>query len=104
MVDEHGLEVEGGADRLADLAERLELADRARQVLGARLQGLEQPDVLDGDHRLIGERLEELDLLVGEQARSARPTASARWAPPGGASGRRGDSGSHIVVSSPLNE
>ena len=35
---EHGLEVERGADGLADLAERPELADRSRQVLRPRLQ------------------------------------------------------------------
>ena len=35
---EHGLEVERGADGLADLAERLELADRSREVPRPRLQ------------------------------------------------------------------
>ena len=28
---------------------------------------LEQPHVLDGDHRLVGEGLEKRDLLVGER-------------------------------------
>ena len=59
---EHGLEVERGAHGLADLAERAELAHRPRQVGGPRLQLLEQPDVLDGDDRLVGEGLEELHL------------------------------------------
>ena len=35
---EHGLEVERGTDRLADLAERPELADRSRQIPRPRLQ------------------------------------------------------------------
>ena len=53
------------------------------------LRLLEQPRVLDRDHRLVGEGLEQRDLLVGERpgrlahhARSSRcrgpPTASAR--------------------------
>ena len=43
-----------------------------------RLQFLEQPHVLDGDDRLVGEGLEQLDLLVGERrATSSRPTAIA---------------------------
>ena len=33
------------------------------QVAVARLQLLEQPHVLDGDHGLVGEGLEERDLL-----------------------------------------
>ncbi len=32
----------------------------------AGLELLEQPDVFDSDHCLVGERLEELDLFVGE--------------------------------------
>ena len=46
---QHGVEVERGADGLADLAERPELADRARQIPRPRLELLEQADVLDGD-------------------------------------------------------
>ena len=60
---EHGLEIERGADGLADLAERLELADRAGRAARPRLQLLEQTDVLDRDHRLVGEGLEQRDLL-----------------------------------------
>jgi hypothetical protein len=33
----------------------------------ARLQLLEQPHVLDGDHGLVGEGLEQRDVLVGER-------------------------------------
>src|SRR5262249_22490018 len=31
------------------------------------LQLLKQPDVVDGDHRLIGKRRDQLDLLLGER-------------------------------------
>ena len=62
-----GLDVERGADRAPDLAERLQLVDRPRQLARPRLQLLEEPDVLDGDHGLVGEGLEELDLLVRER-------------------------------------
>ena len=65
---EHRLKVEGGADGLTDLAERLELADRAGELLRPRLQLAQQAGVLDRDHRLIGEGLEERDLVVGEPA------------------------------------
>ena len=34
----------------------------------ALLEFLEQPHVLDGDHRLVGEGFEELDLRRGEGA------------------------------------
>jgi hypothetical protein len=37
-----------------------------RQLSIARVQLREQPDVLDGDDSLVGERLEQLDLAVGE--------------------------------------
>ena len=35
---------------------------------GALLHLVEQLDVLDGDHRLIGEGLQQLDVVVGERA------------------------------------
>ena len=63
------------------------LLQRLGQLAVARLHLLEQPHVLDGDHRLVGEGLEQLDLLVAERAhlgaadhrrrRSARPRAAA---------------------------
>src|SRR5262249_24480847 len=62
---EHRLEIERRADCLADLAERDELPNRARQLLRPRLHFLEQPDVLDRDHRLAGEGLEDVDLVFG---------------------------------------
>ena len=33
---------------------------------GARLHLLEQPHILDGDHRLVGEGFDQLDLTRGE--------------------------------------
>ena len=44
-----------------------------------RFLGLvEEPRVLDRDHRLVGERLQQRDLLLGERARStSRPTKIA---------------------------
>jgi hypothetical protein len=52
---EHGLEVERGAERLADLAEGLQLLDRAGELGRAGLQLAQQSRVLDGDGRLVGE-------------------------------------------------
>ena len=46
-------------DHAQDLARR-------RLLLQRFLEFLEQPHVLDGDDRLVGEGLEQLDLLVGE--------------------------------------
>ena len=42
-----------------------------RQLFRARLHLLEQPHVLDRDHRLVGESLNELDLLIGERFNDA---------------------------------
>ena len=65
---EHGLKIESRADGLANLAQRFEFPDRARQFAGPRFQFLEQSHVLDRDHGLIGEGFEELDLRRGEGA------------------------------------
>src|SRR5215468_9199262 len=58
---EHGLEVERGADRPADLTQR-------REVAVARLHFLKETCGVDGNHGLVGERLQELDLAFGEWA------------------------------------
>ena len=42
------------------------LVEGRGQVAVARLEFGKQPDIFDGDHRLIGERLEQRDLAVGE--------------------------------------
>jgi hypothetical protein len=64
---EHGLQVERRVDRLGHLAERTQLPDRAREIGRARLHFVEQPHVLDRDHRLVGEGTDQLDLLFGER-------------------------------------
>ena len=38
------------------------------QVACARLHLLEQPRVLDGDHRLVGEGLHQGDVIIGKQS------------------------------------
>ena len=53
-------------DRAQDLARRRPLLQRLREVGVARLELREQPHVLDGDDRLVGEGLEQLDVLVRE--------------------------------------
>src|SRR6516162_9710407 len=63
---QHGLQIEGGVDRLADLAKRLQLFDRLCEFARARLHLLEQPHVLDRDNRLIRARGDQLDLLIGK--------------------------------------
>src|ERR1700731_1557236 len=64
-VLEHGLE-----HRLQLAGRRTDDAQyvrRGRLLLQRLPQFVEQPRVLDGDDRLIGEVLNELDLLVGER-------------------------------------
>ena len=60
-----GLQVEGrAADDLQHVGGRGLLLQRLAQFRGARLHLVEQADILDGDHRLVGEGLDQLDLLV----------------------------------------
>ena len=47
--------------------QRLQLLHRARELIGALAQLIEQPRVLDGDDGLRGEVRDQLDLLVGER-------------------------------------
>ncbi len=54
------------ADHLEDLARRRLLLQRLAEVVVARSQLREQAHVLDGDHRLVREGLEEGDLASGE--------------------------------------
>ena len=63
---QYGFEVESGADYLADFAEGFELAYRACQFVGSLIQFFEQAHVLDGNHGLVGEGFEKLDLFFGE--------------------------------------
>ncbi len=65
---EHGLELAGGArDHAQHLGGRGLLLQRLGELARSRLLGLEQPHVLDRDHRLVGEGRDQLDLLVGER-------------------------------------
>ena len=43
------------------------LLQRFRDFAIARLDLVEQPDILDGDHSLVGEGLDQLDLLCRER-------------------------------------
>src|SRR5262249_53518087 len=61
------LKVQRRVYRLADLAERLQFADRLRQFIRAGTQFMKQPRVLDGDYRLRGEVPDQFNLLVGER-------------------------------------
>ena len=55
---EHRIEIEGRpADRLEDVSGRSLLLQRLCKVPRARLHLVEQPHVLDGDDRLVGEGL-----------------------------------------------
>ena len=63
---ENRAQLQGRVHGLAHLSERLQLAHRARQLARPRLHLIEQPRVLDGDRRLVGEGRHELDLLIGE--------------------------------------
>ena len=65
---EHRLQV---VRRAADDAEHVRgrglVLERLGQLARARLDLLEQPDVLDCDHGLVRERADEVDLLLGER-------------------------------------
>ena len=57
-------------------------APRLGQLSRALLLRLEQPEVLDGDHRLVSEGLDQLDLLLSERPyRSAVQDEHANWNP-----------------------
>ena len=60
---QHSLEIKSRADRLADFSQRFQFSDRSRQFARPRFQFLEQPDVLDGDDRLVGKGFEKRNLL-----------------------------------------
>ena len=75
---QHGFEIERGADRLADFAERFELAYRACQFVGSLIQFFKQAHVLDGDDGLVGEGFEKRDLLFGERTNFGSANARSR--------------------------
>ena len=53
-------------DDLQHLRRRGLLLQRLGEIVGALLHLVEQPRVLDRDHRLVGKGLDQFDLLVGE--------------------------------------
>ncbi len=64
---EHRIQFAGRAgDDLEHLAGRGLLLQRLGEIVGALAQFVEQPRVLDRDHRLRGEILHQLDLLASE--------------------------------------
>ena len=50
-----GLQVHGRIHRLADFAKRPQFFDRLTELARTRLHLVEEPYILDGDHRLVGE-------------------------------------------------
>ena len=60
------VEVEARTDRLADLAQGLQLFDLLAELVLTFLQGTHQPGLADGDGRLGGERGQDLGLPVAE--------------------------------------
>ena len=70
-VEQQPAHADDGIHRRADFVAHGR-QERALGLIGslcsrARLLGfLEQPGILDGDHRLIGKRRDEFDLLVGK--------------------------------------
>ena len=64
----HRLQITGRAgDDLKDLRGRSLLLQRFSEIIRALAQLVEQPRVLDGDGCLIGEGLNEINLVVGER-------------------------------------
>ncbi len=62
------LQIEGrAADHLQYVGGRGLLMQRLGQLAGTRLHLVEQPHVVDRDHRLLGECLQQRDLLVAER-------------------------------------
>ena len=66
---EHLLQVEGrAADHLEHVGGRGLLLQGFGEILGALLQFVEQPRILDGDDGLVGEGLQQLNVMVRERA------------------------------------
>src|SRR5262249_15010577 len=57
----------GAGDDVEHVADRSLIVERFLDLTRACLHLVEQPHVFDGNHRLIGEGLDQLDLLVGER-------------------------------------
>ena len=71
---EHRLHVRGrAADDAEHLGGRGLMLQRLAQFCVALAEFFEQPHVLDGDHRLVGEGLDEIDLPLGERLNKVTP-------------------------------
>ena len=70
---QHLVQVEGRADRLADLAERLELVHLPRELGAPLLHLLDQLDAVDRHRSLSGERGEDRHLPLVERADVVAP-------------------------------
>ena len=67
---EHGLHIGGRAgDDVEHPADRGLIVERLLHLASTRLHLVEQPHILDRDHRLVSECGHQLDLLVGERPR-----------------------------------
>ena len=73
--------VERRAQLVAHVGEELRLVlARLRELPALVLDFVEQPHVLDRDHRLVGKGRDQLDLLVGERLhRAAHHHENADW-------------------------
>ena len=67
------LEVQARADRVADLAQHLELGDLAGELLAAGAQRRDELDLAQDDRRLGRERADEVDLALVEGAGLGAP-------------------------------
>ena len=76
---EHRLQIERrAADDLQHVGGRGLLLQRLREIARARLHLVEQPHVLDRDHGLVGEGLDEFDLPSRERPGARRATERRR--------------------------
>src|SRR5262245_8679355 len=66
---QHGFEIKRGVYCSRHLAKRAQFLDRLREFTRTRLYLLEQPHVLDRDHRLVGEGCRQFNLFISERAR-----------------------------------
>ena len=69
---QHRLQIERrAADDLEYVGGRCLLLKRLREIARLGLNLVEQPRILDGDDGLVGEGLEQLDVMLGEGSRDS---------------------------------
>jgi hypothetical protein len=64
---EDGFKIDRRIYRLADFTQCLQLLDGVGQLVCARAQFVEQPDIFNRNHRLVSEGLSQLNLLISER-------------------------------------